>query len=146
MILAASQMALSMVLVVLAGLFTKSLSNLNRVDPGFKVDNLITFSLSPQRNGYTPERSALLFADLEEEFSALPGVSEVTSSTTPLLSDNVRLTQVFVEGFDAGPNADRHTRYDEIGPRVTFVRLVFHWSPGVNSYRRIQRTPPAWRS
>ena len=117
MILAASQMALSMVLVVLAGLFTKSLSNLNRVDPGFKVDNLITFSLSPQRNGYTPERSALLFADLEEEFSALPGVSEVTSSTTALLSDNVRLTQVFVEGFDAGPNADRHTRYDEIGPK-----------------------------
>jgi predicted permease len=117
MILAASQMALSMVLVVLAGLFTKSLANLNRVDPGFRIDNLITFSLSPQRNGYTPERSALLFADLDEAISTLPGLSDVTSSTTPLLSDSVRLTQVFVEGFDAGPNADRDTRYDEIGPK-----------------------------
>jgi predicted permease len=115
LILAGSQMALSMVLVVLAGLFTKSLATLNRVDPGFQTENLITFSLSPQRNGYSPERSALLFGDLEEAISTLPGVTAVTSSTTPLLTDTVRVTEVFVEGFDAGPDADRHTRYDEIG-------------------------------
>ena len=105
-----------MVLVVLAGLFTKSLANISRVDPGLRTDGMVTFSVSPQRNGYTRPRSAALFERLEEEIAALPGVTAVTSSTTPLLSGDVRVTDVFVEGFDVGPDADRDTRYDEIGP------------------------------
>lgn len=127
MLLAAAQVALSMVLVVLAGLFTKSLAQISRVDSGFSVDNVITFSLSPQRNGYTPQRSAVLFATLEEAIGALPGVLDVASSTTPLLSGSVRLTQAFVDGLEPGPDADRDARYDEIGPgyfRTLGVSLV----------------------
>ena len=57
MTLATAQIALSMVLVVLAGLFTKSLDNISRVDPGLNLDGLVTFEISPERNAYTPERS-----------------------------------------------------------------------------------------
>ena len=114
--LATAQVALSMVLIVLAGLFTKSLANISRVDPGLRTDGVVTFGISPQRNGYTLPRSAALFDRLEEEIAALPGVTAVTSSTTPLLSGDVRVTDVFVEGFDVGPDADHGTRYDEIGP------------------------------
>jgi len=113
--LAAAQVALSMVLIVLAGLFTKSLANISRVDPGLRTDGVVTFGISPLRNGYTLPRAAALFDRLEEEIAALPGVTAVTSSTTPLLSGDVRMGSVFAEGFDVGPDTDHDTRYDEIG-------------------------------
>jgi predicted permease len=109
------QIALSMVLVVLAGLFTKSLANISHADPGLRPDGLIMFGISPQRNGYTAPRAAALFDQLQDEIAALPGVTAVTSSTTPLLSSDERVTSVYVEGFDVRPDADNNTRYDEIG-------------------------------
>lgn len=115
MSLATVQVTLSVVLVVLAGLFTKSLANISRIDPGLNIDGLISFGLSPARNGYTPQRSAALFTRLEEEITALPGVTAVTTSTTQLLSGDMRTTNVFVEGFDTRPEADHGTQYDEIG-------------------------------
>jgi predicted permease len=104
------------VLVVLAGLFTKSLANITRVNPGLKTDSVVTFAVSPGRNGYTPQRSAALVARLEEEIAALPGVTAVTTPTTQLLSGDMRTTEVLVEGFDTRPDVDRGTQYDEIGP------------------------------
>lgn len=125
--LATAQVALSMVLVVLAGLFTKSLANISHVDPGLRTDGVVTFSLSPVRNGYAAPSSAALFERLEEEIAALPGVTAVASSTTPLLSGSVRAGQAVVEGFDFGPDTDRETRYDEVGPgyfRTLGVALI----------------------
>lgn len=125
--LATAQVALSMVLVVLAGLFTRSLTNISRVDPGLGAGGVLTFSLSPVRNGYSVPSSATLFERLEGEIGALPGVTAVASSTTPLLSGSVRAGQVVVEGFDFGPDTDRDTRYDEIGPgyfRTLAVPLI----------------------
>jgi putative ABC transport system permease protein len=113
--LATAQIALSMVLVVLAGLFTKSLANISHVDPGLRTDGVVTFAISPQRNGYTSPRSAALFERLEDEIAALSGVTAVASSTTPLFSGDERATSAFVEGFDVGPDTDNDTRYDEIG-------------------------------
>ena len=49
-----------------AGLFTKSLLNVSRVDLGIKIDNVVTFAVSPELNGYTSERSRQLFQRLEE--------------------------------------------------------------------------------
>jgi hypothetical protein len=68
-----------MVLLVSAGLFTKSLYNISRVDLGREVDHLITFGISPERNGYTPAQSRALFGRLEEALAVLPGVPGVTA-------------------------------------------------------------------
>jgi predicted permease len=114
--LATVQVTLSVVLVVLAGLFTKSLANIARADPGLSAAGLVAFAVSPGRNGYTPSRSAALFARLQEEVAALPGVTAVSTSTTQLFSGDMRTTGVFVEGFDSRPEADHVTEYDEIGP------------------------------
>ena len=114
--LATVQIGLSMVLLVSAGLFTKSLFNVSRVDLGLDVDHLITFGISPVRNGYTPERRAALFERLEGELSALPGVTGVTASRVPLLAGSNWGESVAVEGFDAGPDTDTGSRYNEIGP------------------------------
>src|SRR5262249_40363147 len=61
LVLATSQVALSMALLVIAGLFTKSLVNVSRVDLGLHVDHLVTFSISPRMNGYTPDQSRAFF-------------------------------------------------------------------------------------
>ena len=52
-----------------AGLFTKSLFNVSRVDLGLDADNVVTFGISPELNGYTPERSRQLFERLEAELA-----------------------------------------------------------------------------
>src|SRR4030095_16733404 len=75
--LATTQIALSMALLVSAGLFTKSLMNISRVNLGLQVDNVVTFAVSPDLSGYKPERAQALFERLEQELGALPGVTSV---------------------------------------------------------------------
>ena len=114
--LATVQIALSMALLVAAGLFVRSLVNVSRVDLGINTENVISFGVSPELNGYTPERSRALFERLEDELAALPGVASVTASTVPLLAGNNWGTSVSVQGFEAGPDSDVHSNYNEIGP------------------------------
>ncbi len=59
--LVTAQIALSMALLISAGLFLRSLSNVSRVELGVKADNVVTFGISPELNGYEPARSLALF-------------------------------------------------------------------------------------
>ena len=114
--LATVQIALSMTLLVSAGLFTKSLLNVSRVELGLKVDHLITFSVSPELNGYSSERSRILFERMEQEIAVQPGVRSVTASLVPALANSNWGTNVSVQGFKSGPDIDNHSNYNEIGP------------------------------
>ncbi len=109
------QMALSMALLASAGLFTKSLMNVSRVDLGVKLDNLMTFSVSPELNGYRAEKSKAIFDQIEQELSALPGVTSVTGSLVPLLAGDNWGTSVNVQGFTTGPDIDNNAKYNEVG-------------------------------
>src|SRR4029077_1005783 len=100
--LATAQIALSMALLVSAGLFTRSLFNISRIDLGLKADNVIVFGISPALNGYKPEQSRQLFERVEDELGALPGVTGVTSSTVAVLSGSNWGNNVSVEGFPSG--------------------------------------------
>jgi predicted permease len=114
--LATAQIALSMALLVAAGLFTKSLLNVSRVQLGLKADNVIMFGISPELNGYTAQRTRQLFEQIEDSLSALPGVTGVTAGTVPLLSGSNWGNNVAVEGFEQGPDTDANSRFNEIGP------------------------------
>jgi predicted permease len=100
--LAGAQIAFSMVLLVLAGLLAQSLANVARIDLGIEVDSIVSFSVSPRFNGYGPDRTAAVYDRIEEELSALPGVTGVSSAGVPLLRGGGMGTGVFVEGFDSG--------------------------------------------
>ena len=113
--LATVQIAISMALLVIAGLFTKSLMNVSRVELGLKADNLVTFGISPELNAYTPERSRILFEQLEDRLAAVPGVTGVTASLVPVLSGSNWGNDVAVEGFPSGPDVDSNSRFNEIG-------------------------------
>ena len=114
--LATAQIALSMALLVTAGLFTRSLVNVSRVDLGLKADNVVMFQVSPALNGYKPEQSRQLFARVEDEIAALPGITAVTSSSVPLLGGSNWGSDVGVEGFKSGPDVDNNSRFNEVGP------------------------------
>jgi predicted permease len=114
--LATLQIALSMALLVAAGLFTRSLFNVSRVNLGLNAENVIMFNISPVLNGYTPERALRLFEQLEDSLAALPGVDGVTTGRVPLLSGSNWGNSVSVEGFEAGPDTNVDSRFNEVGP------------------------------
>jgi predicted permease len=114
--LATTQIALSMLLLAASGFFVKSLLNVSRVDLGVKIDNVITFGVSPALNGYKPERTLVLFQRLEDQLRAIPGVTGVTAALVPLLAGDNWGNSVAVQGFAAGPDTDNNSRYNEVGP------------------------------
>jgi predicted permease len=114
--LATAQIALSMALLVSAGLFTKSLVNVSRVNLGVTLEHVVTFGISPELNGYTPRRSLALFERLERDLGALPGAASVSAGMVPLLAGSNWGESVAVEGFKAGPDTDTNSRYNEVGP------------------------------
>jgi predicted permease len=114
--LATVQIAMSMALLISAGLFAKSLLNVNRVDVGVEVDGLTLFSVSPELSSYSLDETRTLFEQIEDELAALPGVTSVTASLVPIISGSSWGSSVSVEGFEAGPDTDRNSRYNEVGP------------------------------
>lgn len=116
--LVTAQIALSLALLVLAGLLVRSLANVGRVDLGLRVEQVVTFRISPKMNGYEPDRARTLFERAGAELAGIPGVSGIAASQLPILSGRGWMRSVSVEGFDAGPDTDDDdARYNEIGPR-----------------------------
>jgi predicted permease len=113
--LVTAQIALATGLLISAGLFLKSLVNVSRVDLGVRVDDVVTFSISPRRSGYDSTRSGPLFQQVEEERARLPGVKGVTSSMVPLRAGSNWGTDVYVEAFPTGPDVDNNSRFNEVG-------------------------------
>ncbi len=115
--LVTAQIALSMTLLVCSGLFIRSLRNVTTVDLGVRVENLVTFRLSPARSGYDEERVKNLFREVAEELEALPGVTVASSAMVPVLAGNSWGTNVSVQGFEGGPGVDTNSRMNHVAPR-----------------------------
>jgi predicted permease len=112
--LVVAQIAISLVLLVAAGLFGATLRNLQSVDPGFDTRNLLLFRIQPQLNGYEPSAMAALYARTVERIEALPGVRSATFSRHPLLSFSRRSSSLTIEGVDA---AGAGAEVNIVGPR-----------------------------
>jgi predicted permease len=113
--LVVAQIALSTTLLVSAGLFLKSLVNVSRVDLGIRIDSVATFSVSPLRVGYDTLRAKVLYARIEDELRAIPGVTGVASSMVPLLSGDSWGNDVRVQGFECLPDTDCNSRFNAAG-------------------------------
>jgi predicted permease len=113
--LVTAQIALSMVLLVLAGLFATSLMNVGRTSLGIETDSIVTFNVSPQRNGYAPERIEEVYDRIEQDLLAWPDVAAVTSARVPLVASVVARNIVTIRGFEEVAGADRIVAYNEVG-------------------------------
>jgi predicted permease len=93
-----AQVAMSVVLLIGAGLFVRTLSNLSNVDVGFNRENLLLFRLDPRLNSYKNEQIAPLYEQIVERLQATPGVQSVTLSRHPLLSGSSAQMGVYLQG------------------------------------------------
>ncbi|MBZ5575748.1 MAG: ABC transporter permease [Acidobacteriia bacterium] len=72
-VLVSAQIALSLLLLIAAGLFSRSLYNLLNHNVGFDADRLVTFSVDPSLSGYSNARAVVFFRELEQRLSRIPG-------------------------------------------------------------------------
>jgi len=93
-----AQVAISVVLLVGAGLFLRTLHNLRQVDVGFNPQNLVLIRVSPQLNRYDDARTVQLYKRIFDRIGALPGVKGVTMSLPALLSGSVNSWDIYVQG------------------------------------------------
>ncbi|HSB11474.1 MAG TPA: ABC transporter permease [Blastocatellia bacterium] len=91
------QVALSLLLLIGAGLFVRTLSNLHSVDLGFNARNLLLFRVDPRLSGYKKDQIANLYQRLLERIEAVPGVTRATLSRHPLLSGSAAIDMAFIE-------------------------------------------------
>ena len=92
------QVALSVVVLVEAGLLVRTLENLKSVDPGFETRNLMHFGMDPTLSGYAPEKMQDLYDELQRRLAALPGVTSASYANGILLDGGLWTSGVHVEG------------------------------------------------
>jgi predicted permease len=113
-LLVVAQVALTMVVLVGAGLLVHTLQNLRNVDPGFATQKLLTFGVDATLTGYKGERRAQFYDDLQQRFSALPGVLSSCYSGFALLNGSLMTTDFHLPG--TAPKARTEADILPIGP------------------------------
>jgi predicted permease len=105
------QVALSLLLLVGAGLFLRTLLNLQRVEPGFNTRNLLLFGVQPGLIGYKDEKLAQLYQQMFDRIEAVPGVQGVTFSRMPLLAQGSSSSGVFLrDALSVAPDSEGRIR------------------------------------
>jgi len=118
------QVAISLVLLVGAGLFLQTLSNLRHVDVGFKPDNLLLFRVNPSLNRYEGKQMMTLYHDMLERFAAIPGVRGVAMSQPALLAGSLSSTGIYVQGRVYGPTRNDGNEIYRVVVSPTFFDVM----------------------
>ncbi len=98
-LLIVGQLALSLVLVTAAILFTRSLQNLKHLNLGFRTDHLVTFEVDPSAAAYSQARIKSFGEDVRKAMLAVPGVQNASLATFPLLEGDNWGSNITVEGY-----------------------------------------------
>ena len=97
-VLVVSQFAFTLLLLVAAGLFTRTLSNLQSIQLGFNRENVLTFSINAGQAGHRPPEISVFYEDLRARFAAIPGVRSASLSQLALLGQGRVMTMVGLAG------------------------------------------------
>jgi len=111
-----AQVTISVLLLVGAGLFIRSLRNLRTLDLGLKTDSLIAFNVGTALNGYTPVRSKQFFRQLLDRVTALPGVTSMTYAQIGILEGNEWDSSMSVEGYEPKPGENMNPFCNAVSP------------------------------
>jgi predicted permease len=110
------QVALSLLLLVGAGLFARSLYNLRTLDPGFETRQLLSLAVEPDLNGYSPAAARDLLRRLQERFAAEPGAVGASMASNPLLTDSRMIMTVDMEGYERKEDETTNLFVNRVGP------------------------------
>src|SRR5262245_41667672 len=114
--LVAAQVALSFLLLFGAGLFVRSLQNLQTTQTGVQMDNLVTFRLSPALSGYDNPRTVNLYNELLDRLRSTPGIKSAGHAAVPILSGDEWDSTTSVEGHQAKDGEDMQAFMNALSP------------------------------
>jgi len=110
------QVGLSLVLLVGAGLFSRTLANLKSVDVGFVTDHILTFQLDPRLVGYQPTTVSALYKRLLDTLRAQPGVLSVGMTDDPVLANDNNTFSIEVPGYQSQEGERMSFEWEHVTP------------------------------
>jgi len=114
--LVSAQVTLSLLLLIGAGLFLRTLSNLRDLGPGFSPERLVGFNLDPTLSGYTVERTKSFYKRLTDELAATPGVQSVGLASMRILGGGEWDSSMTAEGYSVRADQNPQPYMNSIGP------------------------------
>jgi predicted permease len=114
--LVVAQVAMSLMLLVGAGLFIRTLRNLENVNLGFNKENLLLFKVDPTLNGYKGPAIANLYDQIMERIKQLPGVRSASLSRYALISGSASIARISVPGYTPPPGERSLVFLHPVGP------------------------------
>lgn len=115
--LVVAQVSLSLLLLIGAGLFLRSLKNLSNLGPGFPAEQLVGFDIDPTLASYTPERTKIFYQQLTTSLASIPGAQSVGLASMRILENNEWDSGLTVEGYSPSKPGDHAQAFmNEISP------------------------------
>lgn len=134
--LVVTQVAVSLMLLVGAGLFIRTLSQLRSVDLGFQREHVLVFSVDPQLINYRREQIGGLYKQMLERIGGVPGVTSASLSRQGLLSGSGTQGSITVPGFNPPAQENQLSRS---GDRVE-LDVPYFSQVGPNFFRTLGMT------
>ncbi len=128
-VLVAAQITLSLLLLIGASLFIRSLANLHSVNPGFQTQNLAQFDMDLGSIGYDRSRATAFYSELETRLARLPGVEAAGIASNPVLADSNWQSNILVEGRQNKPGEATNAYVNRVSPGY-FKTLGIHLFSG----------------
>jgi len=110
----ALQIGLSLLLLVGAGLFVRTLHNLRSLNAGFATDHLLTFGIDPRMAGYEPARTFALYQRVFDTLKSLPGVRSVAATNDPELANDNESGNITIAGYADKPDEDMNVEQPNV--------------------------------
>jgi predicted permease len=114
--LVVAQVAVSLLLLIVAGLFIHSFRKLTTAELGYDRDHLLILGLNPLSSGYKGPAIAQLYKDLLGRIQAIPGVNGVSLSINGLFSDSEMADPISIDGYTPKTGQKMGARFDQVGP------------------------------
>jgi putative ABC transport system permease protein len=115
-VLVAGQVTLCLILLVAAGLFTRTLYNLSHFDLGFRPTGITVFSTAAGEAGYSAVRSREFYRQIHDRLAALPGVEAIASDSGGPFMGSTHGSSAFLEGDTESSRPDREIYVDALSP------------------------------
>ena len=114
--LVAGQVSISLLLLIGASMFVRSLQKLNSIDVGFKRENLLLFGVDASLSGYKDDRLIGLYQRLQESVEALPGVKSVSLSRHSLIGNGLSRSGMTIPGYEKRAGEEMLAYANLVGP------------------------------
>ena len=109
-----AQVGISLLLLIGAGLFLRTLRNLRTLDVGFATDHLVNFRVAPKLAGYEEDQTLALYQRILETLRNLPGARSAAATNDPELADNNGGSNITIAGYNATEDEDMNVEWARV--------------------------------